>query len=70
MMAASTGAARSLEAGRPQALFPTSISILTPNQAYAVTKDGQRFLIIVGSPRASNVAPLTVVLTWTAAIHK
>jgi hypothetical protein len=58
-----------LQAGLPQALFPTTALTLWPNQAYAVTKDGQRFLIIVGSPKASSVAPLTVVLDWTA-IHK
>jgi len=70
MMAASMSAARLRQAGRPQALFPTTALTPTPNQAYAVTKDGQRFLIIVGSPTASRVAPLTVVLNWTAAIHK
>jgi Tol biopolymer transport system component len=70
MTAVSMDAARSLEAGRPQALFPTSISILTPNQAYAVTKDGQRFLVNARSGEASNAAPLTVVLNWTAALHK
>jgi hypothetical protein len=69
MTAVSMDAARSLEAGRPQALFPTSISILTPNQAYAVTKDGQRFLVNATPRKSSDAAPLTVVLNWTAAIR-
>ena len=70
MTAVSMDAARSLEAGRPQALFPTSISILTPNQAYAVTKDGQRFLVNATPRKSSDAAPLTVVLNWTPAIRK
>ena len=70
MTAVSMDGARSLEAGRPQALFPTSISILTPNQAYAVTKDGQRFLVNATPRKSSDAAPLTVVLNWTAAIPK
>jgi Tol biopolymer transport system component/DNA-binding winged helix-turn-helix (wHTH) protein len=70
MMAVAIGAARSLDAGMPHVLFPTNASTLAPNQAYAVTKDGQRFLVNARSGEASNAAPLTVVLNWTAALHK
>ena len=70
MMAVAIGAARSLDAGVPHALFQTSASTLAPNQAYAVTKDGRRFLVNVRSRESSAAAPLTVVLNWTTAIQK
>ncbi len=69
MMAVPIGAGRSFDAGQPQALFP-SHAVLGPNQAYAVTKDGRRFLVNAGSQQSSGAAPLTVVLNWTAAIQK
>jgi hypothetical protein len=34
-----------------------------------VTKDGKRFLLNA-RPQQSSVAPLTVVVNWTAAIQK
>jgi hypothetical protein len=70
MMAVSIGAGRSLDAGRPQGLFASNAWRLTPNQVYAVTKDGQRFLVTTTPRKSSGVAPLTVVLNWTAAIHR
>jgi hypothetical protein len=36
----------------------------------AVTKDGQRFLISAILPKSSGEAALTVVLNWTASIHR
>jgi Tol biopolymer transport system component len=62
MMAVPIGAGRSFDAGQPQALFP-SHAVLGPNQGYAVTKDGRRFLVNAGSQQ-SRAAPLTVVLNW------
>ena len=65
--------------GVPHALFPTdalSTSFSTgqvyfnTGQVYAVTKDGQRFLVNERVPHSSGVAPLTVVVNWTAAIQK
>jgi hypothetical protein len=70
MMAVSIAAARSFDAGMPQVLFPTNASTLTPNQAYAVTKNGQRFLINARPQQSSSVLPLAVVVNWTAAIQK
>ena len=70
MMAVPIAAARSFDAGAPQVLFPTNASTLTPNQAYAVTRDGQRFLVNARPPQSSSVSPLTVVVNWTAAIQK
>ena len=53
----------------PQALFQAGASTFGYNQAYGVTKDGQRFLVNVRPQQSSGTAPLTVVLNWTAAIH-
>jgi Tol biopolymer transport system component len=70
MMAVPIGAGRSFDAGRPQAIFSSNVWRLTPNQVYAVTKDGQRFLVNAMPQKSSGTAPLTVVLNWTAAIHR
>jgi serine/threonine protein kinase len=51
----------------PRQLFQTSIRF--EGFPYAVTRDGSRFLI--NTPvEASNSAPLTVVLNWTAGLKK
>ena len=66
-----------LEAGVPQALFDTSyVNMLHPSgnyHSYAVSPDGQRFLI----PRPASAgaegappSPVTVVLNWTAGLKK
>jgi len=70
MMTVAVGAGDSFDAGRPRALFSPNVWRLTANQVYAVTKDGQRFLVNTTSQASSSVVPLTVVLNWTAAIHK
>jgi hypothetical protein len=70
MMAVSVGAGRSFDAGRPQALFPSNAWRLTPNQVYAATKDGQRFLVNATPQKSAGSPPLTVVLNWTAALNK
>jgi hypothetical protein len=69
MMAVPIGERGSFDAGLPQALFPAR-AVLGSNQAYAVTKDGQRFLVNARSAPPSSVAPLTVVLNWTVAFQK
>jgi hypothetical protein len=43
---------------------------LTANQVYAVTKDGQRFLVTATPQQSTGAARLTVVLNWVAAIHR
>ena len=70
MMTVAVGAGQSFDAGRPRALFSLNVWRLTANQVYAVTKNGQRFLVNTTSQKSSSVGPLTVVLNWTAAIHK
>ena len=57
----------------PKALFPVHLGALSASfsntgHVYAVTKDGQRFLVNSGAQ--SGAAPLTVVLNWTSAIQK
>jgi Tol biopolymer transport system component len=74
MMAAPIDATGQFAAGVPQALFPTGSPIfsspdLNGGPVYAVAKDGNRFLVNA-RPRQSSVAPLTVVVNWTAAIRK
>ena len=70
-MAVPIDATGQFDAGVPQALFPTSAPGrgFNSQQAYAVTKDGKRFLVNA-RPQQSSVAPLTVVVTWTAAIQQ
>ena len=59
-------AGRSFDAGLPQAVFSTNVWEATFNQVYAVTKDGQRFLVNATSQKSSSALPLTVVLNWTS----
>ena len=70
MMAVPVAAGHSFEAGLPRALFSSNVWRLTVNQVYAVTKDGQRFLVNAMPQKPSDAAPLTVVLNWTAAITR
>jgi serine/threonine protein kinase/Tol biopolymer transport system component len=53
----------------PEALFDTGITPGNGWRQYAVTKDGQRFLINTPA-RGSNPATLTVVTDWQAALRK
>jgi hypothetical protein len=57
---------RSFEAGSPQSLFQTRAWRFTAAQIYAVTRDGQRFLVNATSEKSSPAVPLTVVLNWTS----
>jgi eukaryotic-like serine/threonine-protein kinase len=74
LMAVPIDATGQFHAGVPQALFPFRLAAPADSsdntgQVYAVTKDGQRFLA-AAKPQQSSLAPLTVVLNWTAAIQK
>jgi serine/threonine protein kinase len=53
----------------PEALFETGITPGNGWRQYAVTRDGQRFLINTPA-RGSNAASLTVVTDWQAARRK
>ena len=65
------------EPGIPKPLFDTQYVYPGPNrdgpfQPYAVSPDGQRFLILRPAGKTGETAPsaITVVLNWTAAINK
>ena len=54
-------------AGTPTTLFPAGV--VSNNNMYAVTKDGQRFL--VNRPQnAATATPLTVIVNWTSTLQK
>ena len=54
-------------AGVPKTLFPAGV--VSANQSYAVTRDGQRFL--VNKPQTTVTAtPLTVIVNWTTTLEK
>jgi Tol biopolymer transport system component/tRNA A-37 threonylcarbamoyl transferase component Bud32 len=64
------GAGATFVAGVPKPLFEAHVSAIFPGiPCYAVTSDGQRFLVntLVGE---SAPAPLTVVMNWTADLKK
>lgn len=56
-------------AGTPKPLFEARFAFILPGALYDVTRDGQRFAMIV-PVEESSPAPLTVVLNWTAGIKK
>jgi hypothetical protein len=69
MMSVPIGDGPSLDAGPPRALFHPNVWAVVRNQVYAVTRDA-RFLVTVTPQKTGSVAPLTVVLNWTAATHR
>ena len=70
IMSVPIGAGHSFAAGPPRGLFQANVWTHTYNQVYAVTKNGQRFLVTATPQKSSRAAQLTVVLNWTEAIHR
>ena len=69
-MAVDVKAGATLEPGVPQKLLSTTLAVEHPTfDQYAVTADGQRFLVLVPVGDASS-SPITVVLNWTAGLKK
>ncbi len=69
LMAVPIRAGSTLEPGAPEALFATGIAVELNIDQYAVTPDGQRFLVI--EPVGSSVqTPITVVLNWAAGLAR
>ena len=67
-MAAAIDMTSGFRAETPAALFPIPNGIVfTTGTQYAVSRDGQRFLVNIRQRQAP--APLTVVVNWTAAIQ-
>jgi len=67
MAAAVNGKGSSLEVGAVRPLFQTNS--IGSSSSFAVSADGQRFLINTASVQAAS-APITVVLNWTAGLKK
>jgi Tol biopolymer transport system component len=67
MVAAVNGKGSSFEVGAVKPLFQTRATGL--ENRYAVSADGQRFLIIT-APEQATPAPITVVVNWTAVLKK
>jgi len=57
-----------LEAGLPKVLYPTRIPVSATADQYAVTSDGQRFLVLESIE--SEAIPFTVVLNWPASVKR
>ena len=68
LMAVAVQADSAVQAGQPQALFEPRIFGI-PVVPYAVSADGQRFLVNTQTEE-TNSSPLTVVLNWTAELKK
>ena len=67
LMAVDVKLGTSFEAGVPKTLFETRVLSLTDfGNHYAVTADGQRFLI--NSTSEANSTPINVVVNWTAGL--
>ena len=63
-------AAQMLDMGRPVRLFRTRlVAGDQPKQQYAVTSDGERFLMNVVAEEV-NVPPITIVQNWTAGLKR
>ena len=66
-VAAVNGKGSTFEVGTVRPLFQTNS--IGSNSTFAVSADGQRFLINTASAQAAS-APITVVLNWTAGLKK
>jgi len=69
MMAVDIRGDRKIESSTPRVLFETNLSVDLNKDQYAVTPDGQRFLLL--KPLAeTRLTPITVILNWTALLKK
>jgi hypothetical protein len=71
LMSVPVRAAQTFEAGVPTPLFETRVGSLNPDfrNQYAVSSDGNRFLINTVSEGSSS-SPITIVLNWTETLKK
>jgi hypothetical protein len=62
---------RNFAAGSPRPLLETRAAapVVPGASSYAVTRDGQRFMLITPIEE-SSASPITVVLNWTAGVRK
>jgi Tol biopolymer transport system component len=69
VMAVSVDSRNGFHARVPKPLFQSGLTTFVNRRAYAVVKDGQRFLIPVTLSSAGN-APVTVVLNWPSILQQ
>ncbi len=68
LMAVTVKTGATFAADAPRTLFQTELNVTALRQSYAVSADGQRFLLNT-SPEAGS-PPMTVVLNWPALLKK
>jgi Tol biopolymer transport system component len=69
LMAVDVKLGSSAVVGEPKALFTTSVLGFTSPNRYAVSADGQKFLVN-SAVQQINQTPITVVINWTAGLKK
>lgn len=69
LMVVSVKPGESFQNGTPVVLFQTEVSSFTNSNRYAVSADGQRFLVN-SSVEADTLTPYTVILNWTSTLKK
>jgi Tol biopolymer transport system component len=69
MMAVDINTSAGIGSGIPRTLFDTGLNVQPTLDQYAVTSDGQRFLILKPIAGASP-APITVIVNWAASLKK
>jgi serine/threonine protein kinase len=64
-------AGASVEPGIPKALFKVPLNTFETENAinYAVTRDGQKFVVLTDS-RSQSTEPMTAILNWTSLLKK
>jgi hypothetical protein len=67
-MAVTVKTGATFEADAPRTLFQTELTFNTLRHSYAVSADGQRFLLNTSLEAGSP--PMTVVLNWPALLKK
>jgi Tol biopolymer transport system component len=68
LVAVPIGSTDPLQIGQPKPLFRAPVSLASTRNHYAVTADGQRFLINVAD-EVSYRSPITVMVNWMQGLH-
>jgi eukaryotic-like serine/threonine-protein kinase len=68
LMAVTVKSGATIDATAPRSLFETTLPITPNRQTYAVSPDGQRFLL--NAPLEVASPPMTIVENWTAGLKK
>jgi Tol biopolymer transport system component len=69
IMAVDIKADAKIESGNPRMLFETGLMVDPTNAQYAVTADGQRFLLLKSLSETTPI-PITVAVNWTRLLQK